>query len=107
MSAVQNAHQRPSEQPTEPPRAAPHQTGTVWPRNRIKPRTAKDFEELARTKLTMPVLSIGGEKANGTALAEQTKSVAVDVTTVVLEDTGHWVMEERPKETMDALMKFL
>jgi len=71
------------------------------------PRTAKDFEELARTKLTMPVLSIGGEKANGAELAEQTKSVAVDVTTVVLEDTGHWVMEERPKETMDALMKFL
>ena len=71
------------------------------------PRTAKDFEELARTKLPMPVLSIGGEKANGAALAEQARSVAVAVTTVVLEDTGHWVMEERPKETMDALVKFL
>lgn len=71
------------------------------------PQTAKDFEELARTKLPMPVLSIGGEKANGAALAEQAKSVAVEVTTVVLADTGHWVMEERPKETMDALVKFL
>lgn len=71
------------------------------------PRTAKDFEELARTKLPMPVLTIGGEKANGAALAEQAKIVAGEVTTVVLEDTGHWVMEERPKETMDALVKFL
>jgi pimeloyl-ACP methyl ester carboxylesterase len=26
---------------------------------------------------------------------------------VVLPGTGHWLMEERTKETMDALMKFL
>ncbi len=71
------------------------------------PRTAKDFEELSRTKLTMPILSIGGEKANGAALAEQTKLVGSDVTTIVLKDTGHWLMEERPQETMDALVKFL
>ncbi len=71
------------------------------------PRTAKEFEELARTKLTMPVLSIGGGKANGAALAEQTKLVGSDVTTIVLENTGHWLMEERPQETMDALVKFL
>jgi pimeloyl-ACP methyl ester carboxylesterase len=71
------------------------------------PQTAKVFEELSRTKLTMPVLSIGGEKANGVALGEQAKLVGTNVTTVVLEGTGHWLMEERPKETMDALMKFL
>jgi pimeloyl-ACP methyl ester carboxylesterase len=33
--------------------------------------------------------------------------VAPDVTLVVLKDTGHWVLEERPKETTDALIKFL
>jgi pimeloyl-ACP methyl ester carboxylesterase len=70
-------------------------------------RTARDFEELARTRLTIPVLSIGGENANGAALAEQTKAVAADATTVVLEGSGHWVMEERPKETADALLNFL
>jgi pimeloyl-ACP methyl ester carboxylesterase len=70
-------------------------------------RAAKDFEELSRNRLTMPVLSIGGEKANGTALARQTKIVAEDVTTVVLKDTGHWIMEERPQETIEALIKFL
>ncbi len=71
------------------------------------PQAAKDFEELARTKLPMPVLTIGGAKALGTALGEQAKAVAVVATAVVLQDTGHWVMEERPKETMDALVKFL
>jgi pimeloyl-ACP methyl ester carboxylesterase len=33
--------------------------------------------------------------------------VASDATVIVLENTGHWVLEERPKETTDALMKFL
>ncbi|MGZ4730502.1 MAG: alpha/beta fold hydrolase [Terriglobales bacterium] len=70
-------------------------------------QAARDFAELSQTKLTMPVLSIGGEKANGDVLAQQMKLVASDVTFVVLKDTGHWVMEERPKETMDALVKFL
>ena len=46
-------------------------------------------------------------KALGSALAEQAKAVADDTTAVILKDTGHWVMEERPKETMDALVKFL
>ena len=71
------------------------------------PQTAKDFTELSRVMLTMPVLSIGGEKANGAALAEQIRRVATNATPIVLRNTGHWVMEENPKETMNALVKFL
>jgi pimeloyl-ACP methyl ester carboxylesterase len=71
------------------------------------PQTAKDFAQLAQTKLAIPVLAIGGEKSLGEVLGQQMKLVATDVTVVVLKDTGHWVMEERPKETIDALMKFL
>jgi pimeloyl-ACP methyl ester carboxylesterase len=70
-------------------------------------QAAKDFAELSKTKLTMPVLAIGGEKANGTLLGQQMKIVATDAKMIVLKDTGHWVMEERPKETTDALIKFL
>jgi pimeloyl-ACP methyl ester carboxylesterase len=70
-------------------------------------QAARDFAQLSQTKLTMPVLSIGGEKANGSVLALQMKIVASDVTFVVLKNTGHWVMEEQPKETVDALLKFL
>jgi len=71
------------------------------------PELAKDFAQLSQTKLTMPVLSIGGEKSLGNELAEQMKLVADNVTVVVLKDTGHWILEERPKETSDALVKFL
>jgi pimeloyl-ACP methyl ester carboxylesterase len=70
-------------------------------------QAAKDFAQLSQPKLTFPVLVIGGEKANGDVLARQLKLVATNVTVVVLKDTGHWVLEERPKETTDALMKFL
>jgi len=71
------------------------------------PQTAKDFAQLAETRLTIPVLAIGGEKSLGEVLGRQMKLVANDVTVVVLKDTGHWVMEEQPKETMEALLKFL
>jgi pimeloyl-ACP methyl ester carboxylesterase len=71
------------------------------------PQLAKDFSQLSQTKLTMPVLSIGGDKSLGNQLAEQMKLVASDPTIVVLKETGHWILEERPKETTDALVKFL
>jgi pimeloyl-ACP methyl ester carboxylesterase len=71
------------------------------------PQAAKDFAQLSQTKLTMPVLVIGGEKSLGDALARQMKLVATDVTVVMLKDTGHWLLEERPKETTEALQKFL
>jgi len=71
------------------------------------PQLAKDFAKLSQTKLTMPVLSIGGEKSLGNELAAQMKLVATDVSVIVLKDTGHWILEERPRETTDARVKFL
>ncbi len=70
-------------------------------------QAAKDFAQLSQTKLTIPVLTIGGEKSLGEALGQQAKLVATDATVIVLKDTGHWVLEERPKETTEALQKFL
>jgi pimeloyl-ACP methyl ester carboxylesterase len=55
-------------------------------------QAARDFEELSKTKLTMPVLAIGGEKANGQVLGEQMKLVATNATMIVLKNTGHWVL---------------
>ena len=71
------------------------------------PKTAVDFAELAKTKLPFPVLSIGGEKANGVALGAQVKLIAADVQVIVLKDTGHWILEERQEETIAALNGFL
>jgi len=71
------------------------------------PQLAKDFAQLSQTKLTMPVLSIGGEKSLGNELGEQAKLVAENPTVIVLPNTGHWILEEQPKETTEALVKFL
>jgi pimeloyl-ACP methyl ester carboxylesterase len=70
-------------------------------------QAAKDFAQLSQTRLSMPVLSIGGEKSLGEALAQQAKLVGSNVTVIVLKNTGHWILEERPKETTDAIVNFL
>jgi pimeloyl-ACP methyl ester carboxylesterase len=59
---------------------------------------------MAQTKLRIPVLSIGGDKSLGEPLAEQMKLVATNVTIVMV---NHWILEEQPKETTDALVNFL
>jgi pimeloyl-ACP methyl ester carboxylesterase len=71
------------------------------------PKTAIDFEELAKTPLGMPLLSIGGEQGNGPALGKQAKLVGTDVTVIIFRNTGHWILEERPDETIAALGRFL
>jgi len=71
------------------------------------PQLAKDFAQLSQTKLTMPVLSIGGDKSLGNQLGAQMKLVADNVTVIVLPNTGHWILEEKPKETTYALVNFL
>jgi pimeloyl-ACP methyl ester carboxylesterase len=71
------------------------------------PKTATDFAELSKTRLAIPVLSVGGAKANGEALGEQARLVASNVKVIVLEGAGHWIIEERPRETIDALVDFL
>jgi pimeloyl-ACP methyl ester carboxylesterase len=70
-------------------------------------QAAKDFAQLSQTQLSMPVLTSGGDKSVGAALGQQAKLVATDAMVVVLKDTGHWVLEERTKETTEALLKFL
>jgi pimeloyl-ACP methyl ester carboxylesterase len=70
-------------------------------------QAAKDFAQLSQIKLSMPALAIGGEKAFGELLGQQLKVVASDAKVVVLENTGHWVLEENPRGTTDALMNFL
>jgi pimeloyl-ACP methyl ester carboxylesterase len=87
--------------------AKPGRMRAAWTYFASWPQLAKDFAQLSQTKLTMPVLSIGGEKSLGKELGEQMKVVADDPTVVVLPNAGHWILEEKPKETTDALLNFL
>ena len=51
---------------------------------------------LAKGKLTMPVLALGGEKSYGMSMATEIGFVATNVKGGVVPDSGHWVMEENP-----------
>jgi pimeloyl-ACP methyl ester carboxylesterase len=87
--------------------AKPRRMRAAWTYFASRPQLAKDFAQLSQTKLTMPVLSIGGEKSLGNELGAQMKLVADNVTVIVLPNTGHWILEEKPRETTDALVNFL
>jgi len=67
---------------------------------------ATDNRGFAERKLTMPILTIEGDKAMGGALETQSKIVANNVASIILTDTGHWLMEQRPAETKAELKKF-
>jgi pimeloyl-ACP methyl ester carboxylesterase len=58
-------------------------------------------------KLTMPVLAIGAEKSFNTAMADEIRFVAADVTGAVVPNSGHWLMEEQPAATIAVITAFL
>ncbi len=70
-------------------------------------KDAQDFAELSKTKLTMPVLVLTGEKASGNGLIEQTKLVATDVRGQIVKGSGHWLMEEAPSQVIPAIQAFV
>jgi pimeloyl-ACP methyl ester carboxylesterase len=62
---------------------------------------------LAKGKLTMPVLALGGEKSYGAGMATELAFVASDVTGGVIPHSGHWIMEENPAGTTTRIVDFL
>jgi pimeloyl-ACP methyl ester carboxylesterase/quercetin dioxygenase-like cupin family protein len=68
---------------------------------------AKDNQAFEQVKLTMPVLAVGGEKSFGPTQAVIMRHVATNVQEAVIAGSGHWLMEERPAETVRLLRQFL
>ena len=68
---------------------------------------ASDFEQFSRTKLSMPVLVLTGEKASGQFLIEQARLVATDVKGAIIEGSGHWLMEEARDQVIPRLVEFI
>ena len=62
---------------------------------------------LAKGKLTMPILALGGDHSFGTQMADIMRLVATNVTAGVITDSGHWVMEEQSKQTTAAIVNFI
>ena len=70
-------------------------------------RDAEDFARMGRTRLSMPMLVLSGEKAGGTFLIEQAKLVASDVYGQIVKGSGHWLMEEAPDTVIPAISDFV
>jgi len=62
---------------------------------------------LARDKLTMPLLALGGEKSFGPMMASVMRAGALNVIEGVVPDSGHWIMEENPRATIALVRTFL
>ena len=54
-------------------------------------------EPLTTSKVTMPVIALGGEKGLGEKVLAMMKQVAEDVTGGVIKDCGHFLPEEQPE----------
>jgi pimeloyl-ACP methyl ester carboxylesterase len=68
---------------------------------------AKDNQVFAQTKLTMPVLAVGGAKSFGANQAVVFRNVAVNVREAVVPNSGHWLMEESPTYTVALIRDYL
>ena len=67
---------------------------------------AKDNAEFSKTKLTMPMLVLGGEKSGGEFLISQGRLVADDVQGTLVEGSGHWLIDEAPDQVIPKLVEF-
>lgn len=70
-------------------------------------RNAEDNRIFAARKLTIPVLAIGGERSFGDNEEKLAREVATNVTGHVVAGSGHWLIEEAPKETVEVVTRFL
>ena len=71
---------------------------------------SKDAEANAisqRTRLTMPVLAVGGEQSFGAVMGVIARNVAADVSEAIVPGAGHWLMEENPSFTIALVRDFL
>jgi pimeloyl-ACP methyl ester carboxylesterase len=67
---------------------------------------AEDNKQFARTKLSMPVLALGGEKAIGKGVEQAALQLAGNVQGGVIKNAGHWLSDERPEELTAMLLGF-
>lgn len=66
----------------------------------------KDFPELAKNKLTMPVLALAGQYHTASFLEDHVKLVANNVKAVIVTDAKHWLVQEQTEQVKKALMDF-
>ena len=88
--------------------ARPHAINDAFEQFVAFPQDGLDNQALlARGKLTIPVLVIGGEKSYGTHMKTELEFVASNVQGGVVPASGHWIMEENPAAATKLVLDFL
>lgn len=67
---------------------------------------SKHNKELAKTKLKMPMLAIGGEASGGPWVAQLFQPLAENITPLVVPKAGHWLGDENPVFLATELVNF-
>ena len=68
--------------------------------------SSKQNKEFSKTKLPMPVLARGGRSGTGDRLRSSMEALALQAEGGVIEDCGHYVMEEQPEFVAQDLLRF-
>jgi len=89
--------------------AKPHSLHASFEYYRVLNQGVKDNQELSKTKVTVPMLAIGGGGVGGLAEyeTEMLRHYATKVTGKVLPDCGHWLPEECAAPLNEAVQNFL
>ena len=67
---------------------------------------AEHNREIAKTKLPMPVLTVGGTASFGADLEGEFRPLAKRMRAVMVENCGHYLAEEQPEHLVDELLRF-
>ena len=77
------------------------------------PIDAQQNKETAKSKITTPVLALGGDvypalggDIPGNFAYSSLQSLASNVTGIIVPLSGHWIPEEQPQFVIDHLLKF-
>jgi pimeloyl-ACP methyl ester carboxylesterase len=87
--------------------ADPRGLGASFSYYRALDETIAQNEQRSKTRLTLPVLAVGGALWSGANAAHTMRLAADDVTEVVLDGCGHYPAEEQPARFIQILEDFL
>ena len=67
---------------------------------------AEHNREHAKTKLPMPVLTVGGTASFGANLEPEIKPLVENLRSVMIDECGHYLAEEKPERVIEELLRF-
>ncbi len=67
---------------------------------------AEHNRENAKTKLPMPVMTVGGKASFGANLKAQVEPLVEQLHHVMIDECGHYLAEEQPERVADELLRF-